>query len=162
MKTILVHTDFSKNSINAIEYATVLAKKEKAKLILLNTYHYMPPTSEIPFPMEVVATMKRESENRLRKLCDEISRSKKIKCESLSQFDFAVPAIIDSAKKKKANLIVMGTQGASGLKRTQEGDGHAEHLDHDEEAKQHDHRHAYFAQAAFLEAVMARLKHSTP
>ena len=38
MKNILVPTDFSENAENALYYAIDLAKRENAKIILLNAY----------------------------------------------------------------------------------------------------------------------------
>ncbi len=116
MKTILVPTDFSKNSFNAVEYASAIAKKENAKIILLNAYHYTPPATDIPMLSDIFETMRTASNERLSALCSEIIKSKKIKCEYISKFDFAVTAIIETSKKEKADLIVMGTKGASGIK----------------------------------------------
>ena len=45
--------------------------------------------------------------------------------------------------------------------RTQECHGHAEHLHHDTEAEQHDHHHAYFTRAAFVETIVTLLRHVT-
>lgn len=115
-KTILVPTDFSKNSLNAVEYASAIAKKEKAKIILLNAYHYIPPSSDIPLPSDIIHSMHIDSLEKLSALCSEIVKSKKIKCEFLSKFDLAVNAIIETSKEKKSDLIIMGTKGASGIR----------------------------------------------
>src|ERR1051326_2237606 len=116
MKTILVPTDFSKNSLNAIDYAVALAKKENAKIILLNSYYFLPSSSDIPYPADIIQSLRTDSINKLNFLCEEISKRKKIKCKMVSKFDLTVPAIIETATEKKAGLIVMGTKGASGLK----------------------------------------------
>ena len=43
--------------------------------------------------------------------------------------------------------------------RSQECHWHAKHLHHDTKAENHHHRHAYLARAAFVETVVAQLKH---
>ena len=116
MKTILVPVDFSKNSLNAVEYAAAIAKKEKAKMILLHAYHFSPPTSDVPLPGDVVHSLRAEATKKLNALCVEITQIKKIKCEYLVKYDFAVNSILEMSKEKKADLIVMGTKGASGIK----------------------------------------------
>jgi len=45
--------------------------------------------------------------------------------------------------------------------RIQECHGHAKHLHHNTKTEQHDHRHAYFIRAAFIETVVAKLRHAT-
>ncbi len=116
MKTILVPTDFSKTSLNAIEYASEIAKKEKAKIILLNAYHYFPPSSDIPLPADIIDSLRTESTSKLNALCKETVKDEKIKCETVSKFNFAFPAILETAEEKKADMIIMGTTGASGIK----------------------------------------------
>ncbi|MBK7818144.1 MAG: universal stress protein [Sphingobacteriaceae bacterium] len=48
MKTILVPTDFSRVSNNAIDYAAELAVFSKSKLILFNSYHIPVAVTEVP------------------------------------------------------------------------------------------------------------------
>lgn len=117
MKTILVPTDFSKNSLNAIDYAVALAKKKRAKIILLNTYHHAPPAVDIPTPSDVINSLRIDSISKLETICSEIIKRKKVKCEYISRFDLAVPGIVNVIKEKKADIVIMGTKGASEVKK---------------------------------------------
>jgi nucleotide-binding universal stress UspA family protein len=118
IKTILVPTDFSKNASNALDYAIALAKKENSKLILLHAFRISYPTSDIPIPVviEEVSQIQKESEEKLKKLCNEIIKKKKIKCEFICKEGLAMDVVLESLKKKRPDLIVMGTKGASGIK----------------------------------------------
>ena len=116
MKTILVPTDFSKNSINAIDYAVALAKREKAKIILLNAFHIVSPSFDIPLPSDIINSTRIDINKKLEMLCAEIKKTKKVKCDSIVKFDLAVDAIIETTKEVKPDLIIMGTKGASGIK----------------------------------------------
>jgi nucleotide-binding universal stress UspA family protein len=117
-KTILVPTDFSKNASNALHYAIALAKKENSKLILLHAFRISYPTSEISIPVviEEVSEIQKESEEKLMKLCNEISKKKKIKCEFICKEGLAMDVVLETSKKKRPSFIVMGTKGASGIK----------------------------------------------
>lgn len=118
MKTILVPTDFSNNAQSAVDYAASLAQKEKAKLILLHAFHIVYPSSEIPVAMivEEVSITQKKAVEKLKKMCTEIVKGRKIKCDFICKEGFAVDEILGTSKKLHPDLIVMGTQGASGLK----------------------------------------------
>ncbi len=70
MKTILVRTDFSKNSENAIDYAISIAKKEKYKVILLHAYHPIisPPSFDLPvqYYSEAYESIQKKASDKLR------------------------------------------------------------------------------------------------
>ena len=118
MKKILVPTDFSSNAKNAVDYAVALAKKEKSKLILLHAFHIQYPTSEIPVAMviEEVSKTQREAEKKLTKLCSDISASKKVECDFICKEGLAMDIVLEISQKIRADLIIMGTKGASGIK----------------------------------------------
>ncbi len=114
MKTILIPTDFSSNARNALNYAAELSKKDTAKLILLNAYSFEPLNPEIPYHVvaEELANAKRLSEDKLRYLCNNITKNTGIKCEFISKVGFILDAIVDTVKEKQVDLIIMGTKGA--------------------------------------------------
>lgn len=118
MKTILVPIDFSKNADNALNYAISLAKKEKAKIILLHAFNiaYLSPDVPIEYFSEHFSAIEQESKKKLDALCLKIRKSGIIKCESIHEEGFTVDIILDAIKKKKVSMVVMGTQGASGIK----------------------------------------------
>ena len=118
MKTILVPTDFSKNSINAIDYAVALAKKENAKIILLNGFHIGIGTPDISGQLysDMLDKKRKEVNKKLHALCVEITESKKVKCAYVSKFDLAVDAILETIIETKPDLVIMGTRGVSTIK----------------------------------------------
>ncbi len=122
MKKILVPTDFSDISYNAALYALHLAEKLRAELYFLNVFHV--PVIDPNMPPEMVDDMIEEARKSARKDLDEFKR--KINGE-LSQMGlvahfemkmgFVVEEILLAAKEKDIKMIVMGTLGASGIKK---------------------------------------------
>jgi len=115
MHSILVPTDFSKNTQTALNYAIDLANQFACKLILLNTYKL---SQRAGMYIGVERMMKEESKEQMTKLIEEISprMHKDASVEGKVAKGEAVNTIIRAAKKLEASMIVMGTQGASGLK----------------------------------------------
>jgi nucleotide-binding universal stress UspA family protein len=118
MKLILVPTDFSENALHAIEYAAETAKATGAGLIILHVY--TPPVSmqsSIRAVMaEDVGRETKAAKARLKTVADTISEEYKgLTCTFNVAVGDPVPEILAYAEEKKADLIVMGTQGASKL-----------------------------------------------
>ncbi|WP_396198163.1 universal stress protein [Flavobacterium sp.] len=117
MKTILVPTDFSKHAENALKVAAQIAKKNNGEIILLhmlelsssgndslNTSHEIP---ELMFFKNAAVSKLEELEN--------ASFLDDIKVSSIVQFNMAFEGIIENGKKHHADLVVMGSHGASGF-----------------------------------------------
>lgn len=122
MKKILLPTDFSDNSWNAIAYALKLYKNQKCNFVLLNTYTpiiYNVDYMEINgVTTGVIDSMKEASENSLNDLLNKIQKEFKNPNHSfsmLSSFNTLVSEIKDLHKENKIDFIVMGTKGATGL-----------------------------------------------
>lgn len=116
MKTILVPTDFSRTAANAVDYAAELAQVTQSKLILFHAYMLPVAPTETPLPFPTVE-MEKETLRDLHKIEKHI-RSKHGNGISIDcQFTFGAPVdeIVEAAKKNKADLIVMGMQGAGFL-----------------------------------------------
>jgi nucleotide-binding universal stress UspA family protein len=123
IKNILCPIDFSKCSGAALDYAMELAKTLNAGLHLLHVYQ--DPLASVPFarpgtagapsaPIDEIeqARKKRTTEiQRLQKVC--IDHGVATRVEEVE----GVPAtsIVAAAQAAKADLIVMGTHGRSGL-----------------------------------------------
>ncbi len=123
MKKILIPTDFSANSWNAIEYGLHLFKKVKCTFYLL----HINPISEYSggeaaryiSPGILEETILKESNERLSELLQKISRmplNPKHEFHTLAFYDFFTDRIRKEVIEKKIDLIIMGTKGASGLK----------------------------------------------
>jgi len=118
MKKILIPTDFSKGSEDALKVAAQLAKKYNSELHVLHMIELpldmldpMHETSELP---EAMFFMKMAHKNFETFLDKDYLEGVDVK-EGI-QNDNAFEGIIDSAHKKDIDLIVMGSRGASGFK----------------------------------------------
>jgi nucleotide-binding universal stress UspA family protein len=118
MKKILVPTDFSKSANKALDFAIIFAKKTKARIILLHASHTTVISTNIPVDYSYVKIKndKNEAMEKLMALQAKVLKSGIIKCDYISVEEFAIDAILSTIKKKKIDLVIMGTKGASGLK----------------------------------------------
>ena len=122
MKNILLPTDFSENSWNAIKYALEFYKNTPVNFYILNvTLISTYVSGEIPIlPSSNIleTTILKQAKLELTKLL------KKIKEEdskpnhhffTISKYDFFIDAVKEQVEEKKIDLIIMGTKGASGF-----------------------------------------------
>jgi nucleotide-binding universal stress UspA family protein len=120
MKTILFPTDFSENAIHASEYAGLLAQKFDANVVLLNIYS-VPIITEYQVPYNIndfTVEMKEISEKNLQIFTDKFIENTNLPKERISQkieYGFVADAIVETAKAISADMIVMGTKGASNI-----------------------------------------------
>ncbi len=116
---ILVPTDFSENANHAIEYASVVAKATSAELLLL--YVYSPPVTRFnlsyPLITDEIGRAKKEANEQLSTNCLEICDVYGVVCKSLVKTGNPVEEIVGEAKDAEMDLIIMGTEGASGIDR---------------------------------------------
>lgn len=124
MKNILLPTDFSKNSMNAINYAMELFKDENCHFYILNVQK---ASSFISDDMMVVNTSttiyktlidasKKSIDNIISKV-KEKQRNKKHEFYSIVDYDNFIDSINQVSKKHNIDLVIMGTKGASGLEK---------------------------------------------
>ena len=122
MKKILLPTDFSENSWNAITYAISLYTNEECEFFLLNTYtptiaysRFM-ATSTVGKASGDVERNNSEAglQNLLKRINGECSNPKH-KFTVISSFNLLVDEIKNIIESKKIQLVVTGTKGASGL-----------------------------------------------
>lgn len=124
MKNILLPTDFSENSWNAISYAIHLFKDEACKFYLLNTYTPAIYHSEYvlghPAQFGLEDTIRNASQEQLETLKQRISETfgdhPNHHFETMSRFDFLISGINEFMKSHETYMIVMGTKGATGAK----------------------------------------------
>ena len=111
MKKILVPTDFSKNALNALNYAANFAQLFNSQLVLLHTFQ-VPGRSDMLVSMDTVIRKDAEKE------MDEMKKTVPagISCETHVHKGNTPQTIARFAENENIDLIVMGTQGASGLK----------------------------------------------
>lgn len=122
MKTILLPTDFSDNSWNAIKYALQLYKDESCTFILHNIYTPIVYDVEYvlvaPAQLGLLEAIRDESKRRLNELysqiCNEIEANPKHKFEMISRFNTLISGIKEVIIERDIDLVIMGTKGATG------------------------------------------------
>ena len=123
MKRILLPTDFSKNSLNAIRYAMAFFKKSEIDFYVLNvqktsdytTSDLMSRSSGTSIYRAVLDDNKKSLQKFIEKLKQECI-GEKYTFHSLVDFDVFTDAIQQAVTSKKIDLIIMGTNGATGAK----------------------------------------------
>ncbi len=122
-KRILVPTDFSKNALNAIRYALDLYAKLDCEFYFLNVFRldsYTTSTLILPEPGSAAyEAAKAESKKGFVKLLDMLELhpdNPKHSYYTISSFNFLSEALKQTIAEKDIDLLVMGTQGATGTK----------------------------------------------
>ena len=116
MKTILAPTDFSRNSDNAITFIMELNKLLKAKVILFHAYLMPVLASDIPVLMPSDEELKKEAMKNIWSLKEKLQLEfPDADIETMLSEGYAEDEITLVCASKKADLVVMGTQGSSGL-----------------------------------------------
>jgi nucleotide-binding universal stress UspA family protein len=115
LERILVPVDFSDCSLDAVEYAAVVAQQAKASLLLL---HVLEPVSYgLDFTLGHSRTREQVRETWTKRL-EELAASLRVRQVPVeSQLRGGLPAdsILDSARTLPCDLIVMGTHGRRGI-----------------------------------------------
>jgi universal stress protein A len=118
IRSILVPTDFSEHSAAALQLASELARSFSAKIHLMHSYwiHVSLGTSD-PFliPVDFTGKMRESARVALEQLEKSISGTG-ICCEVHLSALPAAAAILEIAKEIPADMIVMGTEGLTGMK----------------------------------------------
>ncbi len=115
MKRILVPTDFSGNAENALNYAINIANHFESEVHLIHTY-------EVPSSTGMLVSVKNyildDAEQELAKLAKKYQPQllHKTSLHTEAVEGYTIDRILRYANGFKADLIVMGTKGASGLK----------------------------------------------
>lgn len=120
IKRILVPVDFSDPSLRALDYAIEFSRPLKSHLILL---HVVEP---VYYPMaadmygvgldlsNVYEDIERAARAQLSRLAGKL-RVRRVAVRTLLSLGTAHQVIVESAKKLKADLIIMATHGRTGL-----------------------------------------------
>jgi nucleotide-binding universal stress UspA family protein len=117
MKKILVPTDFSKSAEYALKVAAQIAKKNNGEIILIHMLELPTSGNDAVSSSHDIPELMLFKNAALNKL-DEIMNSAFLKGLNVSkviQFEMAFDGILKSGKAHNADLIVMGSHGASGF-----------------------------------------------
>jgi nucleotide-binding universal stress UspA family protein len=127
MKTILVPTDFSSNAETALNYALGLAKLFQSEIILFNAWNLLHTKASMFITIKNILQEKAIEdlmETKQKILSD--PQNWGIEIKTVTMMGDAAPLIKRLARKINADMIVMGTQGATGLKKIFMGSNTAE------------------------------------
>jgi nucleotide-binding universal stress UspA family protein len=122
MKTLVVPTDFSSVSVNALNYAVDMAQAINAGLVLLHVYNVPVSFTEAPVaPITTVSMeeVKRSSVERLEELKKNlvILTSGKIQIYSESRLGEPIEELESICKSLDPMAVIMGSHGATGFER---------------------------------------------
>ncbi|MEO9892332.1 universal stress protein [Aurantibacter sp.] len=124
MKNILIPTDFSENAWNALKYAQQLFENTTCNFYLLHVSDFIDsPMSAISYEIsensqtqELIKTSKQEL-NILHRKIEKTVSNKNHKYFSIHEHGFFLEIVKKHINENKIDLIVMGTKGATGMRK---------------------------------------------
>jgi len=124
MKTILLPTDFSNNSLNAINYAMKMYEDTDCTFYILNIQKassfvsddLMTTSPSVNLYQAIIDTARKSLDNVIRSIKEKYNNPKH-ELISIVDYDNFIDAINQVCELKKVDLIIMGTKGASGLEK---------------------------------------------
>jgi len=120
IKRILVPVDFSQPSIQALDYAIEFGQPFKPEFVVLHVLEpiYYPGAGDMYGPGYdmglVYQEIERAAHEQLSRLAVTLQK-KRLTVRTLLRVGTAYHAIVETAKKLKADLIIMSTHGRTGL-----------------------------------------------
>lgn len=111
---ILVPTDFSDNASNALDMATEFAKIFKAEITLL--YAFYAVYDFAAQATEIISNIERDAKNQMKDISSRL-RQQGVQIDYKIIQGSVATAVTSHAYREEYDLIVMGTQGASGIKK---------------------------------------------
>ncbi len=115
VRTILVPTDFSDKANRAIDYAVLIAKHNKARIVLLHVIEL--PNGTNLQKDKIRLEHEKVSKPQLKEAVQRVKVQGRIKVESIIRIGASVSTIVATAHEVNAELICMGNRIASGLRR---------------------------------------------
>jgi nucleotide-binding universal stress UspA family protein len=120
IRRILYATDYSKASSRALDQAVQLAKQNDAELLVVHVIEPVTPyvtgddygSTELYLRLE--ETTKNDAQSSMQKLMQKLQKLK-VNAKSLLLRGSTHDQIIKAAKSRKADMIVIGTHGRTGL-----------------------------------------------
>ena len=118
MKTILFPTDFSKNAAHASQYAGILAKLYDANLVFLHVHHVSLVPNDNEFLIDITSLNEKNAKADLDNFTRQFIKESNLSSERVTQrveYGFTSEKIVETARSIQADMIVMGTKGASDI-----------------------------------------------
>lgn len=124
MRKILIPTDFSSNSLNAIKYAAELFKHNPAEIYLLHAfadevYEAKSRLADAFFDdlKDKALAKAKDSLTNFQNKLEDISPNPKHKITTIAEFGLLVDAVNDWVEKENMDVVVMGTKGETSDKK---------------------------------------------
>ncbi len=118
MRKILIPTDFSENSLNAIKYATELFKYERAEIYLLHTFAEEVYDEKVRLADLIFEDLKQKTFQKTKEVLDDFrqeilhfSPNPKHTIHTIPEFGLLVDSVNDWVEKENIDVVVMGTKG---------------------------------------------------
>jgi nucleotide-binding universal stress UspA family protein len=120
IKRILIPVDFSFTALKAVDHAVNIAKLAQAEIYLLHVIENIHSTTDplyfsIPKERTLDADLTRISNESLNRISNKIQSKGFSNIKTMTVFGRTHTEILKTAKKIKADLIVMGTHGVTGF-----------------------------------------------
>ena len=118
VQRILVPLDFSRHADFVLEWAAHLAKEHSSRLLLLHAYHLPVEFQQLEgayLPQDFWASVKAEAEQNLQRYAEPL-RGQGLAVDVIVREGYPATVIEQEAIDQRADLIVIGTRGLSGLK----------------------------------------------
>lgn len=118
IKIIVVPVDFSKITAKLIDYSIYMAEKLSATIHFIHAVTYVTGDAMlgVPFAVEYEAKMLAAAQEKMTNLLED-NREKAPGCSGEVVAGDPVDTIVDTAKDKEADLIIIGTHGTKGLEK---------------------------------------------
>lgn len=117
MKRILVPFDFSPQSIEALKFAVNFAKKERDGIVLLHAIEFpaiVNSSVALEFERQYMEVHRARATSSITKIARRVAKD--VEVETIIDFGGPIHVIERAIESSRIDLVVMGTQGASGLK----------------------------------------------
>lgn len=118
IKKILIPIDFSETSMLAIEHGAFMARLYKADVVLVHVIEHswqkfsiVAPEIKFELPENILSI----AEEKLKEVAEKIRKDYGVTATAVSSEGNICGEIVEMVKTEKADIIVMGTQGSSGL-----------------------------------------------
>ncbi len=125
MKNILLPTDFSDNSKNAIRYAIQLLENDQCTFYLFNAYtpvvydltYVLLSPAQFGIRDPIRAASQEGLDELTTEILEEFGANPNHKFETIARFETLIAGIKELIVERNIDLVVMGTKGATGAKK---------------------------------------------
>ena len=119
MKTIIAPTDFSANSLNAVDYAAGMANMLGAHLTLFHVYAIPTPATEVPIPTYDVEALAMAADAEIQQLKETLLNrlNDRVIIHTEVRSGYVINELTEYANSVKPFAVVMGAESARGFER---------------------------------------------